>query len=260
MEDQKKLMLLFSLLLIFISMCWFAITNKKVLENKQLKFSENYNNYDDDDDTFVNFNNYEDKSNYNLNSKERYLAYNLLDNYENYEGYNENEHIDKNEYFTGNNDNINNEGDEDEEDDDDEEESFQNVDDDGEDDGEDNGEDNGEDDGEDDSVDDENNVESFSDFDKQNSIKLFYADWCPHCKEIKPSFENELPIFLEKNNLKCKVELINSDRDKELVKKYNIRGYPTIIFESNKNDRREYGGPRNVRNIALFVKESLYNA
>mgnify|MGYP001980671703 CR=1 FL=1 len=66
------------------------------------------------------------------------------------------------------------------------------------------------------------------------SAVLFYADWCGHCKKIKPVWDElKRKIDLDNNNIKLmKVECGKPTEKKEhadIMKKYDIKGYPTII-------------------------------
>ena len=59
-------------------------------------------------------------------------------------------------------------------------------------------------------------------------VYAFVADWCPHCKNAKPAIENL------KNNAPANVnvEVVNEkdNNSRELMKKYNVRGFPTILL------------------------------
>ena len=79
--------------------------------------------------------------------------------------------------------------------------------------------------------------ESFST--DQAKIMMFHVDWCPHCKKALPdwnAFKND------SNNIKCNnksLEIIDYDvtgdapNNKELISKYGIKGYPTILLDNN---------------------------
>lgn len=70
-------------------------------------------------------------------------------------------------------------------------------------------------------------------------IMMFHVDWCPHCKKALPdwnAFKND------SNNIKCNnkpLEIIDYDvtddtpTNKELINKYGIKGYPTILLDNN---------------------------
>ena len=61
-------------------------------------------------------------------------------------------------------------------------------------------------------------------------LVLFYADWCGHCKKIKPLWEETAN---EVNEPELKMIKINcgegTSADQKIMKKYSIDGYPTII-------------------------------
>ena len=91
----------------------------------------------------------------------------------------------------------------------------------------------------------------------QASLKMFYVDWCGHCKNLKPVFEGELSDAVKQEGLPCKLEMINCEDNVEEAKKYNIRGYPTVIFENEKNDIVEYQGERTANALVQFIKNML---
>jgi thiol-disulfide isomerase/thioredoxin len=61
-------------------------------------------------------------------------------------------------------------------------------------------------------------------------LVLFYADWCGHCKKIKPIWDETAK---EVNADEVKMIKVNcgegTDKDQAIMKKYSIDGYPTII-------------------------------
>lgn len=69
-------------------------------------------------------------------------------------------------------------------------------------------------------------------------LVLFYADWCGHCKTLKPVWDKTADeVNTKDKKLMIKVNCGgDSEKEKELMKKYNIDGYPTIlIFENGKH-------------------------
>ena len=76
-------------------------------------------------------------------------------------------------------------------------------------------------------------------------LVLFYADWCGHCKKIKPVWDETAK---EINSDEVKMIKVNcgegTEKDKEIMKKYSIDGYPTIIKFVN-GKATLYQGDRN---------------
>ena len=81
-------------------------------------------------------------------------------------------------------------------------------------------------------------------------LVLFYADWCGYCKKIKPAWD----AATEEINVNGEVNMIKIDcggktaGEQEIMKKYEIEGYPTIIhFENGVKEKvYEEGYEKNV--------------
>ncbi len=72
---------------------------------------------------------------------------------------------------------------------------------------------------------------------KTVTIYLFYADWCPHCKRAKPTW-NEVKTDYEGktvNGYLVHFEEINCTEENEevadMIRKYKVEGYPTIKMQ-----------------------------
>jgi protein disulfide-isomerase-like protein len=65
-------------------------------------------------------------------------------------------------------------------------------------------------------------------------LVLFYADWCGHCKKIKPEWDETAKEINKEDKKMLKVNCGGgSEEEKEIMSKYNIDGYPTIIVFDN---------------------------
>ena len=76
-------------------------------------------------------------------------------------------------------------------------------------------------------------------------VLIFYAPWCGHCKKSMDDFKKA------ESQGNGKVILINSDLEPELVKKYNINGFPTIM----KGNGYKYTGNRDYNSILNFAND-----
>ena len=82
------------------------------------------------------------------------------------------------------------------------------------------------------------------------SFILYYVDWCPHCKSIKPEW-SRLEKDIEFKDIL--ISKINCEENTEVVKKLDIEGYPTILF--TKNGKTEpYNGGREYSDFKEFLK------
>jgi len=104
-----------------------------------------------------------------------------------------------------------------------------------------------------------NVVENFTDNELEaNSgevvMVLFFVNWCPHCKSVKPTWEKAAS---ELNNTKVNgknVRFVSVDCEEkpELGEKYNVEGYPTIKVFTEGNVQ-EYEGDRSLSGIKSYL-------
>ncbi len=83
----------------------------------------------------------------------------------------------------------------------------------------------------------------------------FTADWCQPCQDLKPIFANLKNDFI--GRIDCVT--INTDENKELVKKYGIRNIPTLLFLTKTGEiKKQTTGyiPRDSINVII---DSVYN-
>jgi protein disulfide-isomerase A1 len=82
------------------------------------------------------------------------------------------------------------------------------------------------------------------------------ADWCGHCKKAAPEFEKmaAAPMTL-KDGSKVPVQILDADRDKEELKKYTVKGFPTILIVDGAN-QTEYPGERTHAGVLDFLNSN----
>jgi len=88
----------------------------------------------------------------------------------------------------------------------------------------------------------------------KTSLVLFYADWCGHCKKLKPTWK-ECSEKAKKNGLNMvQINLgEGTEKDKELSERYQIDGYPTIMLFKN-GKAIPYEGPRSEEGFLNALK------
>ena len=88
----------------------------------------------------------------------------------------------------------------------------------------------------------------------EKSIIICKAEWCGHCKEAAPEFKKLVsasPITLADGS-KANVKMLDADEDKEELKNYDIKGFPTVLILNNGNSK-EYPGPRTSESIIEYM-------
>jgi thioredoxin len=91
-------------------------------------------------------------------------------------------------------------------------------------------------------------VIEFSDIIESNDVVLvdFSTQWCVPCKKMKPVIEE-----IKKENKDVKVVFIDADANKELVRKYKVRGVPVFIVFKDGNEES--------RHVGMIDKKELIN-
>lgn len=79
----------------------------------------------------------------------------------------------------------------------------------------------------------------------------FYAPWCDHCKQFAPEYVKAAEILKKK---KIRVAKIDGSENREIVDKYNVKGYPSLIYfvEGNPTD---YTGVRTADGVVDWMTE-----
>jgi thioredoxin-like negative regulator of GroEL len=82
----------------------------------------------------------------------------------------------------------------------------------------------------------------------KNTLYLFKADWCHHCKNFKSTWEKL------QDDMKNKVNFVSfdADKDKKQMTNFNIQGFPTLVLKQ-KNKAIEYVGERDLNSLKEFI-------
>jgi thioredoxin-like negative regulator of GroEL len=97
---------------------------------------------------------------------------------------------------------------------------------------------------------DQNSFESTLQQESANGLLvLFFAPWCAHCMQFKPTYEKAAKQ-LEGS---LTVSMVNGMKNNILLSRFNIQGYPTVLFLQN-NEVFTYTGPQDVGAIVAFAQ------
>lgn len=99
--------------------------------------------------------------------------------------------------------------------------------------------------------------ENFSD--SSNNLMIFYAEWCGYCKTAMPAFQKLKTDYNNQsiNGKTVSIELIEGDKNKNLMTKYNVTGFPTIVLEKSNGETVLYQGNRSYDDLVVFLKQNL---
>ena len=79
-------------------------------------------------------------------------------------------------------------------------------------------------------------------------IMLFKADWCGHCQDFLPTWEK----ISKDPNMKISFKTFDSDKNKDDIENYKIKGFPTLLLKAD-NKVIEYNGSRDEKSIKDFI-------
>jgi protein disulfide-isomerase A6 len=83
----------------------------------------------------------------------------------------------------------------------------------------------------------------------------FFAPWCGHCKNLAPVYE-ELGLAFEHAKDKVQIAKVDADSERDLGKRFNVQGFPTLKFFDGKSDKPvDYNGGRDLESLSSFITE-----
>ena len=84
-----------------------------------------------------------------------------------------------------------------------------------------------------------------------STFTMYYADWCPHCKTVKPAFES----WMSSQKL-VNAQMKEADKDSADVAAAGVKGFPT--FQLTKEDGSVVEcGARDSAGWEAFLKENM---
>ena len=87
-------------------------------------------------------------------------------------------------------------------------------------------------------------------------VVLFKTEWCGHCQKMAPHFDKATSALDGSKNSKGKTirfEKVDCDENKELGKKYDVSGYPTIKILNDDGTQDDYDGARSFEGLKKYL-------
>jgi thiol-disulfide isomerase/thioredoxin len=95
-------------------------------------------------------------------------------------------------------------------------------------------------------------------FETAPSFTLYYADWCPHCKTIKPVFKSWSSSG--STTVKGKtvfLSMVEADTNPEKLKGVPVKGYPTFLLQTADGKFKEFDGDRTPEGWKAWLEDNL---
>lgn len=91
---------------------------------------------------------------------------------------------------------------------------------------------------------------------KLNSLVLFHAEWCGHCKHFMPTWDALAELIPKDIINMVKISCVEKEKECSAIKE--VRGYPTIIFVDMKSSKTiTFSGSRDPESIIEFINECM---
>jgi thiol-disulfide isomerase/thioredoxin len=86
---------------------------------------------------------------------------------------------------------------------------------------------------------------------------MYYVDWCPHCKSVKPIFTDFMGSgTVQVNGKPVKCTMVNAETNPDAVKGLNIKGYPSFLLNKGGN-MIEFNGERTADGFMSFLNQNM---
>lgn len=80
-----------------------------------------------------------------------------------------------------------------------------------------------------------------------------WADWCPPCVVIAPILKKVIENYESKISL-AKIE-VDEGKNMKIAGQYQVRGFPTILFIHNGEEKARFSGAQSASFIEDFIHQ-----
>nr|XP_046219183.1 protein disulfide-isomerase A5-like [Oncorhynchus gorbuscha] len=89
---------------------------------------------------------------------------------------------------------------------------------------------------------------------KKHALVMFYAPWCPHCKNAVPHFTTAADLFKEDRKIAYVAVDCTKGQNQELCKQESVEGYPTFNYYNYGKFAEKYNGDRGEAGFIDFMR------
>ena len=88
-------------------------------------------------------------------------------------------------------------------------------------------------------------------FGNPKEVVYFHMNGCGHCKRFSPIWDE----FSSKYNGGLKLKKLERKEAGDLLQKYEVKGFPTVLMLDEQGNKKEFQGDRTVSGLESFVSE-----
>uniref|UniRef100_A0A8B9GGS6 Protein disulfide-isomerase A5 n=1 Tax=Amazona collaria TaxID=241587 RepID=A0A8B9GGS6_9PSIT len=89
---------------------------------------------------------------------------------------------------------------------------------------------------------------------KKHTLVMFYAPWCPHCKNTIPHFTTAAEVFKEDRKIAYAAVDCAKGQNHDLCKQEGVDGYPTFNYYNYGKFVEKYTGERGESGFTTFMR------
>ncbi|RMC18727.1 hypothetical protein DUI87_04623 [Hirundo rustica rustica] len=89
---------------------------------------------------------------------------------------------------------------------------------------------------------------------KKHTLVMFYAPWCPHCKNAIPHFTTAAEVFKEDRKIAYAAVDCAKGQNHDLCKQEGVDGYPTFNYYNYGKFVEKYTGDRGESGFTTFMR------
>jgi thiol-disulfide isomerase/thioredoxin len=92
---------------------------------------------------------------------------------------------------------------------------------------------------------------------ERGTFTMYYADWCPHCQNVKPLFKDFMGKgIIQVNGMPIRLAM---KEEKEIQKGTDpeIKGYPSFLYTDAAGKVVEFDGPRTPDGFMKFLETQI---
>jgi len=87
----------------------------------------------------------------------------------------------------------------------------------------------------------------------RKELLLLHMEGCGHCVKLMPEWDK----FTKMNDTPITTKAVEKDDDRSLVKKHDVKGFPTILLIDSKGDKlKTYNGDRTAKGLLDFCQQN----